>query len=50
MAVCAELNERDMGLLLALHHPSTYLEVRFGAHRCRCGFAVLASFWCLLLS
>ena len=30
MAVCAELNERDMGLLLALRHPSTSLEVHFG--------------------
>lgn len=27
MAVCAELNERDMGLLLAVRHPSTFLEV-----------------------
>eukprot|EP00752_Nemacystus_decipiens_P011243 g9992.t1 len=29
MAVCAELNERDMGLLLALRHPSTSLEERW---------------------
>ncbi|CAM9389350.1 unnamed protein product, partial [Ectocarpus sp. 13 AM-2016] len=29
MAVCAELNERDMGLLLSLRHPSTSLEERW---------------------
>lgn len=27
MAVCAELNERDTGLLLSLEHPSTGLQV-----------------------
>ncbi|CAN0168234.1 unnamed protein product, partial [Ectocarpus fasciculatus] len=29
VAVCAELNERDMGLLLSLRHPSTTLEERW---------------------
>lgn len=33
MAVCSELNERDMGLLLSVQHPSTRLQVNMQEQR-----------------